>query len=149
MYIYVLLALFCGATTVTSGVLNSAVDSRLGTYKSAFVNYFMGLIPSVIYSIYFIATNDTKVSFVGVPIFLYLSGILSVIVVLLCNIVYKKISAVVVTLLIFIGQILTGTIVDYLIFDKDVSVLKIIGILLITAGIYINLLIDNKNTVQE
>lgn len=149
MYIFFLLALFCGATTVTSGIFNSNIANKLGTNKSILINFITGLIPSTLYFIYYFSNEHEPIILKGIPPYLFIAGLISVLAVILCNIVYKQISAVVVTLLIFIGQILTGTIIDMFFLDKKVSVLKVAGIIIITLGIYLSLIIDRRNSIKE
>ncbi len=143
---YIILAMLAGASTVISSVLNSKIAQNVGTFKSAFINYCTGFIPSVIYCVFILATDSIK--FEGeIPFYLFLGGFVGVFVVFSSNLVFAKISAVMVTLLVFIGQICLGTLIDIFVFQQNISLLKIVGIIVISIGIYINLVIDKKESV--
>jgi uncharacterized membrane protein YdcZ (DUF606 family) len=77
----------------------------------------------------------------SIPIAVYLGGLVGVIVISLSNYITPKISAFYLTLLIFIGQLFTGTIIDFFL-SHELSTGKIIGGILVLIGLTYNLLVD-------
>lgn len=145
MIIYLGLALFAGAACIISGVLNSSLGEKIGVMQSAFVNFIGGFLLSVLYALYvrfFVA--DVTILYNEIPFYLYLGGALGFSICILSNFVYPNIPAVLITLLTFIGQILTGTFIDKYIFGLDISMLKVLGVVFFAIGIYYNVVVDKK-----
>ncbi|HAG44573.1 MAG TPA: EamA-like transporter family protein, partial [Clostridium sp.] len=82
-------------------------------------------------------------NFSNIPFYAFLGGLIGVIVVSASNVVIPKIPTMYTTLLIFIGQIFTGIIIDYLELSS-ISKGKIIGGLLILLGMLYNSNVDKK-----
>ena len=76
----------------------------------------------------------------SIPIAVYLGGLVGVIVISLSNYITPKISAFYLTLLIFIGQLFAGTIIDLL--TNELSIGKVIGGIFVLIGLSYNLLVD-------
>jgi transporter family-2 protein len=76
-----------------------------------------------------------------VPIWAYFGGLLGVAVVAISNLVTPKISAFYMSLIIFVGQLFTGIIIDYFALGL-ISMGKGIGGLLVAAGLIFNLYLD-------
>ncbi|MBU3112444.1 DMT family transporter [Clostridium lacusfryxellense] len=85
-------------------------------------------------------------SYSKLPLWIFLGGVLGVIVVSSSSIVIPKIPTIYTTLLIFIGQLFTGIIIDYF-RDGFISKGKIIGGLLILLGIIYNSNVDKKEMI--
>lgn len=77
----------------------------------------------------------------SIPIAVYLGGLVGVIVISLSNYITPKISAFYLTLLIFIGQLFAGTIIDFFL-TNELSTGKIIGGVFVLIGLTYNLLVD-------
>lgn len=138
----ILLAIIGGALTVLSMVINSALGLRIGVLKGTFINFFGGIICSIL--VLFIlgsGSNITISEMSKMPTYIFLGGALGVIVVISSNKIMPKIPVVYSTLLFFIGQIVAGIIIDYFLIG-EVSNKKIIGALIITLGILYNSRID-------
>jgi transporter family-2 protein len=73
----------------------------------------------------------------------YLGGAIGVITVWLSNVVVVKIPQLYITLLMFVGQVFTGVLMDALI-DGAVSTQNIIGGVLVTLGLALNLLFERR-----
>jgi Uncharacterized protein conserved in bacteria len=78
-----------------------------------------------------------------IPIWAYLGGALGIIVVILSSVVTPKMSSFYITLIIFIGQLFSGIIIDCLSL-KTIPFPKIIGGLLVVLGLGYNLYIDSE-----
>jgi len=69
-------------------------------------------------------------------------------VVIISNIIIPKIPTIYSTLLIFIGQLFTGIVLDYLT-GMEISKGKVVGGLLILAGMAYNSMIDRKELEEN
>ena len=74
---------------------------------------------------------------------IYLGGAIGVITVWLSNVVVAKIPQLYITLLMFVGQVFTGVIMDAL-HDGAFSTANIIGGVLVALGLALNLLFERR-----
>lgn len=143
---YIIIALIAGITIVLARIINANLANEIGTFQSTFFNYVTGLLLSLFFMILFKDfTNLFTISGTPIPPYAYLGGLVGVIVVVLSNYTTHKISALYLTLFVFIGQLITGMLIDYLI-QHTLSIGKIAGGLFVFAGLSYNLLIDYKTT---
>jgi bacterial/archaeal transporter family-2 protein len=144
MTIAIIVAIIAGASIVAARNINSILAEKNGLLAGTFFNYLTGLSLSFIF---LLISNDrislSVSSYSTVPIWAYLGGLLGVLIVAVSNLVTPKISAFYLTLIIFIGQLFTGIAIDYFALDL-VSLGKILGGLLVLAGLTYNLIIDKK-----
>jgi transporter family-2 protein len=138
-----------GATIVLSRTLNAKLADLTSVRVSTFYNYLTGLLLSVPV---FLLLGRNEIIFTDFTFsanwYIYLGGALGVCVVLLSNITVMKISSFYLTLLIFVGQVFAGVIVD-MVLSQAISTRIIIGGVLVTAGLCTNLLLDKKNNGIE
>jgi len=143
--IAVILAFVSGATIVISRTLNAKLADTTSTNISTFYNYIVGLVISIPV---FLILGSNEISLMEFTLspnwYIYLGGVLGVCVVLLGNITVMKISAFYLTLLIFIGQVFSGVLIDIVI-SQELSPRNLIGGVLVTLGLSINLILDRKN----
>ncbi|HKL41605.1 MAG TPA: DMT family transporter [Clostridia bacterium] len=142
---YYLFAFSAGALTLISMITNSKLASYVGTRQSTLVNFTAGLIVSIFLYLMF---QETTFKLVSLPIWAYFGGLMGIFIVIISNIVIPKIPTVYTTLLIFIGQLLTGVLIDFIQY-RELSLYKFIGVLLITAGLYFNFIIDKKDQLKK
>ncbi|WP_142413642.1 DMT family transporter [Hathewaya massiliensis] len=138
------ISLISGAFVIISMVINSRLGSKIGVMHSTFMNYFVGF--SILLLVFLLSykSNINNITLLNsVPIWAYLGGILGVLVVALSNVVIPKIPAIYSTLLIFIGQLYTGIIIEFFM-DKTFSPWKLLGGFFITLGMLFNLYMDRK-----
>lgn len=144
MTIAIIVAIAAGASIVISRNINSILAEKKGLLTSTFFNYLTGLSLSIIFLLISSESIKQSYSLLGtVPLWAYLGGLLGVAVVAISNLVTPKISAFYMSLIIFVGQLFTGIIIDYFALGL-ISAGKIIGGLLVVAGLIYNLNIDNK-----
>ena len=146
MYLFAILA---GAMVVLSMVMNSQLAHGVGIFQGVFINFAAGLLTSL--PVYFLcsffeleALGDMSYA---APWYAFLGAFYAIAIVAACNVVIPKIPVVYSAVLIFLGQIVTGLVLDALIagfFDPY----KAVGALLITAGLFLNTKIDAKIDVQ-
>ncbi|MCL2699082.1 MAG: DMT family transporter [Defluviitaleaceae bacterium] len=134
-----------GVCIVISRTLNARLSELTSVHISTFFNYFVGLIVSVF--VYFLLGSQENIfAFTVSPnLYIYLGGILGVAVVLLSNITVTKISAFYLTLLIFVGQVFSGILIDIII-SQAFSPHNLIGGILVTIGLCVNLLLDKRTS---
>lgn len=140
--IYILAAIASGVSIVIARIINSNLACEIGTFEGTFYNYIVGLLFSIIFL--FISSESFNLSYKilgSIPYWTFLGGLIGVIVVAASNIVTPKISSFYLTLITFIGQLFTGMIIDYYNLNL-ISKGKIIGGLLVVAGLTYNLFID-------
>ena len=135
--IYVLFAILCGVTNVLSRSVNFVLSDKIGMYQSTFFNYVFGLAGSIL--ILLISGETFKLfsaSSYNAPWYIYAGGLLGVAVVTLLSYL---------TLLLFVGQLFTGIIIDGLSTGK-ISIYQVVGGLLVVIGLSYNLYIDKVNS---
>lgn len=138
---YIIIALMTGSLVILSMIMNSRVGDEIGLFQGVFVNYALGLVVSAV----ILSFNLNTINLSGnVPLWAYLGGVIGVVIVAISNVIIPKIPTIYTTLLIFIGQLFTGMVID-LLTKVDISKGKIIGGILICAGLFYNLMIDKKS----
>lgn len=139
----VILSFSAGVSVVTGRTFNAKLADLTSVQTSTFYNYVVGLLVSVL-AFLLLGGNEALFPFTISPVwYIYLGGILGVGVVLLSNITVVKVSAFYLTLLIFVGQVFSGILIDAII-SQELSARNLIGGVLVGAGLSINLLLDRK-----
>lgn len=136
---YVIIALLAGVSVVISRMVNYKLAEKIGLLQSTFFNYVVGLVFSIV--ILLLSKElftSTIPHLTPIQTFVYLGGVLGVIVVMLSSYMTPRISSFYLTLFIFIGQLFTGGIIDYFTLGQF-SLGKIIGGILVLAGLIYNL----------
>jgi len=145
--LYIILAILCGCITIVSMILNSHLAKEIGFMQGTLINYIVGLSSTIL--LIAIVKNPVDLSFSSyrsIPVWAFFGGLVGVIVVASTNIVIPKIPTIYTTLLIFIGQLFTGIMIDYF-RSGSISNGKIIGGLLILLGIIYNSNVDKKEMI--
>lgn len=142
------LAILSGLSLVFARIFNGKMAEKMGLFQGAFINNLTGLALSIAISLftkqYLLISRHT---FINIPLWAYLGGILGIGVVVLSSYLSKKISVFYLTLLIFLGQLVIGIIIDYFI-TGEISIGKSIGGILVVLGFVYNLMIDQKEEVS-
>lgn len=143
--IYIIIAMLSGVSIVLSRLINANLAERIGLFQSTFYNFLTGLMFSTIIFLFINESYDlSSLSNFTVPFYAYFGGLIGVFSITLSNYTAPKISAFYMTLLIFIGQIVTGIIIDYFLLN-ELSMGKIVGSIFVTIGLSYNLYIDSKS----
>lgn len=144
--IYILFAILCGVTNVLSRSVNFVLSEKIGMYQSTLFNYIFGLSGSFLL---LLISGETFKLFISssysAPWFVYAGGLLGVIVVTMLSFLSSKVSSFYLTLLLFVGQLFTGIIIDALSTGK-ISFYQLVGGALVVLGLTYNLYIDNVNS---
>lgn len=143
--IYVIIAILSGFTIVTSRSINAILAEKIGMYQSTFFNYVLGLLGSLL--LLFISGETFRLfssQSYDATWFYYTGGLVGVVSVTLSSYLTSKVTSFYLTLLIFIGQLLTGIFIDY-ITSGNISISQVIGGILVIIGLGYNLFIDSSN----
>ena len=145
MILNIILALASGLTNVLGRIINSNLANKIGILPGTFYNYITGLIASTVFFMF--SSNTIRYSadkFLGLPVYAYIGGAIGVVVVAISSYVTPKISALYATVLLFIGQLFAGIIVDYFTLHV-VSIGKVIGGVLVLLGLVYNVFVDKQD----
>lgn len=142
--IYIIIAILSGVTIVTSRSINYILANKIGMYQSTFFNYVLGLIGSLLL---LVISGETfrlfSSSSYDVNWFYYTGGLVGVVSVTLSSYLSSKVSSFYLTLLLFVGQLFTGILIDY-ISSGNISIYQVIGGFLVAIGFTYNLFIDRS-----
>ncbi|SHI06118.1 Uncharacterized membrane protein YdcZ, DUF606 family [Clostridium collagenovorans DSM 3089] len=141
----IILAIIGGVLTTLSMVINSSLGKRIGVLQSTLINYIVGLTFSVL--VLLVVGSGMKIGFSelkSIPFYMFLGGVIGVSIVYSSNIVIPKIPVVYSTLLLFIGQIVAGILIDFIMMG-EIATGKILGAVIMTVGILYNSWIDSKD----
>jgi transporter family-2 protein len=141
---FILISIASGAIVVISRILNTRLAEKVGLIQSSFFNYFTGLL-SALLLFAIMKSSVTLHDFFSIPSWAYLGGILGIAIVILSSVVTPKMSSFYITLIIFIGQLFTGIIIDC-ITTRTIPFTKIIGGLFVIVGLAYNLYVDSVTT---
>ncbi|WP_035796514.1 DMT family transporter [Clostridium akagii] len=143
MFFFIFISILSGASIVLARILNSKLAELIGIMQGTFFNYVTGLFLSFIFLLF---SNESllAINLHPIPIWAYLGGVTGILVITLSSYITPKISAFYLTLIIFIGQIFTGIIIDYFTLN-NLSIGKILGGLLVLAGLIFNLIVDKTS----
>lgn len=142
---YFIIAILAGVSIVVARIFNAKLAEEIGLLESTGINYVTGFIFSLLILLIsrkYVRFSEIKLA--QIPIWAYLGGLVSILVVLLSSHVTPKISAFYQTLFVFMGQIFIGVLIDFII-SHQLSLGKIIGGILVLIGLTYNLWIDSKN----
>lgn len=144
----VILAMLGGILTTLSMIVNSSLGKKIGVVQSTCINYIVGLICSTLVLIILGSSMDVSIgALTKMPLYIFLGGAIGVIIVYSSNIIIPKIPVVYSTLLLFVGQVVTGIIIDFFVMS-EISFSKLVGAIIIIIGILFNSKIDEKEVKE-
>lgn len=146
---YVMLAILAGVSIVVSRVINYVLAQKIGLFQGTFFNYLLGFLGSFIL---LLVSGDmmnlfSLSSYQGTW-WAYLGGLIGIGTISLSSFLSSKISAFYLTLLLFVGQLFSGMLLDYLV-NGDFSLQKVVGGLLVLVGLSYNLWVDSRSKKEE
>lgn len=140
---FIVIALFTGMLVVLIMVLNTQLALRVGLLRGTRYNYLTGL--ATVMLIIAVRGVDWPASLAVLPglhpIYIVGGGITGVLCVAGINFVLPHIPVIYGTLLLFVGQVVTGLAIDYFYYAL-LSRQKLLGALLVVAGLGINMFFD-------
>ena len=143
-----LAALGTGATIVLSRVFNARLATFIGTRRGVFYTHVVGLVLTSFVLVVLVALGwqdlvaTTGFAFPG-GWYMYLGGLLGVVVISLDNFTAVRLPAFYLALLLFVGQVSSGLAVDFVI-ERAVNGHNIAGGLLVALGLCVNVLLDKS-----
>lgn len=142
MFLFAIISsILAGGMIVFTRIFNFKMADKMGLFQGAAINYIAGLVFSVILVL---AIEGSKMpGFEDIPLWAYLGGLFGVGIVVLSSYLTKRVSSFYLTLLIFIGQLVTGIVIDFFV-AGSVPTSKIIGGLLVLGGFAFNLYVDRQ-----
>jgi transporter family-2 protein len=141
--LYIILAFITGVFVLLSMIVNSKLSEKVGVFQGTFINFLVGLICAILLVLVVEGNIGSAEKLTVFPLWFYLGGFIGVMVVAISNIIIPKIPTIYSTLFIFIGQLFIGIILDYFT-GNEVSKGKLIGGILILAGMTYNSMVDKK-----
>ena len=142
--IYLSMGFLAGICVVISRIVNANLSKRIGIFESTFFNYVTGLSLSFVFLLFSgQGTSLLRFHEASIPWWAYLGGLVGVLVVSLSSYITPKISNFYLTLFIFAGQLFTSMLIDYFTLNL-LSIGKIIGGVLVLAGLIYNLTVDRQ-----
>ena len=140
----VTVSVLAGWTIVLSRTLNAKLGALTSEMVSTFFNYFAGVMLSI--PIFLVIglhnTNFPDLTISANPL-MYLGGFLGVCLIWFSNIVVTKIPAFYLSLIMFIGQVFMGVIIDAVV-SQSFSLPNLLGGLLVTTGLCVDFLLIKK-----
>ncbi len=145
----IMLAILAGVSIVLSRIVNYVLAQKIGLFQGTFFNYLLGFLGSFILLLISGSAMDlfSLSSYQGTW-WAYLGGLIGIATISISSILSSKISAFYLTLLLFVGQLFGGMLLDYFV-DGDFSLQKVIGGLLVVVGLSYNLWVDSKSKNEE
>lgn len=131
----ILLALFNGLLIATNRVFNAKLGLHISGAGAAFWNHLVGFLFLAFIMGFFTTGEGSAIG--GVPFYLFLGGIIGACYVAINSFVMPRIGATKTTVLVIVGQVVLGTIIDG--FNGKISDLNmtILGISLVILGMWI------------
>ena len=135
-----------GLLLVVSRAYNARLANNTSGYVSTFFNYLCGLCTAIPVFLFFGVREPILEGAVFSPHWwIYLGGAIGVATVWMSNVVAVKIPQLYITLLMFVGQVFMGVLLDALI-DGAFSAANIIGGVLVAFGLALNLLLERRSS---
>lgn len=134
----VTVSFIAGLGIIIARTLNGRLADLTDIRTSTFFNYLTGLLTAILIFLFFLFVEGegvyiTAISF-SPEVFMYMGGAAGVCLVLILNFTVTKVPAFYLSLLLFIGQVFTGIVIDT-IRDGSLSVRILIGGILVTLGL--------------
>ena len=144
-FVAILLTVISGVNVVVARTLNAKLAEYTSVRISTFYNYFVGVAVSIPI-LFILGRNDAAFSglVISQDFYIYLGGFLGACTVLISNILVSKIPSVYLSLLLFVGQVFTGVVIDAVI-SQSFSPHIFIGGILVATGLCADLILDRKN----
>lgn len=139
-----LFAIIIGMVTVVIRLVNYKSSSYVGSVGGGMVNFISGTILAFLVLLVSSGFSPEWGKFAEIPVVYYTAGILGALSILMNVAVYAKMEIFYSTILMLIGQIGTGILMDVFIFGT-LSVVKCLGIAVVCTGIFL----DKKLTLQK
>ncbi len=139
----VMVSLLAGLSVVLSRTVNARLTEGSSELVSTWFNYAVGIVVSILVLLLLGRGELSALPASSGPIWAYAGGLLGVFVVLLLNVAVARISAFYMTLLLFVGQMFAGVVIDVLL-TQSFSQKNFVGGALVALGMALNLWLDQR-----
>lgn len=144
---YVLVALFVGVLSVFNKMVNVKASEYLGNVNGTVINYFEASIISLVLMLILGHGNELTIGYIkNVPFYLYLGSIAGLVALIFLVIGTKKTTVMTSTIVVLITA---SIILDYIFFQKDFSIVRVLGIFFVIAGMSFREKIIKKSASEE
>lgn len=123
-----------GCATVISKMINYRCTKVLGTNNGSLVNYVVASVLSLILLLVSSRFNVDLYAYAQAPWWLYLGGVFGIVAFLISMVTLTRLKVMESTILLLVGQLTAGILFDTLFFH-NLSPKKLLGIVLVAAGI--------------
>lgn len=145
----IILVFLSGAAIVIYRTINARLTEHIDSMPTSFISHLIGLPFILILALIMPGTSITGLFTSPSPNFwIYFGGVGGAIAVFVMNITVPKISAFRQTLLNFVGKVFVGILLD-LILESSFSPVTFYGGLIIAAGIFLNIIIEQFQLRQK
>lgn len=145
----IIFSISVGCIIVTSRTINARLSEYIGAMPGSFINHLVGLPFTLILALVMPSNDITAIAQRPSPhAWIYLGGLLGVLVTYVLNITVPKISSFSLTLLAFVGQVFIGIVID-LIRKNDFSSVTFYGGIIVAAGIALNMSIEYVQSLRK
>ncbi|QIB70492.1 EamA-like transporter family protein [Aminipila butyrica] len=150
----IIVSFLAGVTVVVSRTTNARLAAETSLLKSTFYNYVIGLTCSLLVLFFLHLFISAQFSGLSLPLqpwsqlWIYLGGAMGVCTVSISNAVVTRISSFYVTLLMFVGQVFAGILLDVII-SHTLSLGILLGGTCVAIGLVINLWIDKRQQAKK
>lgn len=131
------LSFLSGCTMIFARMANAALSLRAGVGFSTVMNYVTGLGGSLLVLACLGFPMDAAFPAVQEPVWIYLGGALGAVGIFLCNVVTPRLPALRMSLVVFVGQLFTGLLLDSL--TGRFSLGLLVGSAIVAAGMLVNI----------
>ena len=140
----VILAFLAGVIVIIARTLNAKLAELTTIGISAFFNFLISLFVAVV-ALFLFGRNEVFLfqMVISTEFYIYFGGFVGIGIILITNIIVRKIPGFYLSLLLFIGQVFTGILLDALI-DRTFTPNILLGGSLVAAGLCIDLLLVKK-----
>ena len=144
------MALLSGISIVLSRTINARLSEKTSALGGALVNHLIGLPITILAAVIvnFMGVMQTAPAEGDFRVWIYLGGAFGVVSVMLFNITVPKVSALALTSLVFVGQIITGVFLDVVMLGSY-SKTSLAGGIMIALGILVNMCLERVSVVKE
>ncbi len=146
MIVAIIVSLLAGCAIVLSRTVNAKLALETSLITSTFYNFLIGFVVSLM-ALLLLGRKELNLLPVSISTkgWIYIGGIVGILVVLILNYTVTNIPAFYMTLLIFTGQLFTGIILDVLI-SHSFSAKQMLGGAFVAFGLSVNLYIDRRES---
>lgn len=138
------LAFVNGCASVISKMINYRCTKILGTNNGSLVNYVVASLLSFLLLLVSSRFHIDFYAFTQAPWWMYLGGAFGIVAFIISMITLNRLKVMESTILLLVGQLTAGILFDAFVF-RNISLQKLLGILLVAAGI----IWDNKISASQ